>query len=105
MWPLAVVFWLINALFGVLFALAAGYWLRMRLDGSLATRTLLENLDANVLVDLYLHHGEGLRMLLVVAALLARCTPLLWWWLHAVIILGLQRGRAQREDAGGGLRG
>ena len=91
-WSLAIVFWLINALFGVLFALAAGYWLRVALDGSLATRTLLENLDANVLIDLYLHHGEGFRMLLVVAALLALAYVLVWFWLHAVIILAVRGG-------------
>jgi hypothetical protein len=91
-WSLAVVLWLINALFGVLFALAAGCWLWIALDGSRATRTLLENLDANVLIDLYMHHGEGFRMLLVVAAVLALVYVLLWFWLHAAIILAVRGG-------------
>ena len=72
---------LVTALFGVAFALASGAWLDDALEGSLATRTLLRSIDANVLVDLWYHHREGLRMLLVVG--------------------GAARGRDTRRSGGG----
>jgi hypothetical protein len=89
-WPLIVVLGVITALFGVAFALASGAWLDDALEGSLATRTLLHRIDADVLVDLWYHHREGLNMLLVAAALLAVVHTALWWWLHGVVIAALQ---------------
>jgi hypothetical protein len=90
-WPLVVVLWLIAAVFGLAFALASGVWLTDALDGSLATRTLFRQLDADVFVDLWYHHREGLRVLLVLAAVLAVVHTVLWWWLHGVLICALQR--------------
>ena len=89
-WPLVTILWLLGSLCGAAFALATAAWLSDALEGSLATRTLFREIDANVLVDLYYHHGEGLRMLGVVAALLAAIHTALWWWLHGVLVLALQ---------------
>ncbi len=89
-WPLTLVLWLINAIFGVVFALASGYWLALVLDGSLATRTLLKTLDAQVLVDLYRHHATSFRMLLVLAAFIAAHNVLLWFWLHGVVVCAVR---------------
>lgn len=93
-WPLVVTLWLITAGFGVAGALASGAWLTDALDGSLATRTLARTIDADVLVDLWYHHGEGLHMLLVLAIGLAVVHTVLWWWLHGVVVLSLQRASA-----------
>ncbi|MBX3027280.1 hypothetical protein KF840_20475 [bacterium] len=85
-WPLVLALWLIGAAFGLAFALAAQAWLATALEGSLATRTLAHHLDPDVLVDLWYHHGEGLRMLGVVAAVLGVAHVALWWWLDGVIV-------------------
>src|SRR5215475_479907 len=89
-WPLIVVLWLIVAAFGAAFALASGTWLTDALDASLATRTLFRQLDADVFVDLWYHHREGLRALLTLAAVLAAVHTILWWWLDAVVVCAVQ---------------
>ncbi len=93
-WPLVLSLWLIGTAFGLAFALAAQAWLSMALEGSLATRTLAHHLDADVLVDLWYHHGEGLRMLGVVAAVLAVAHVILWWWLDGVLVAALRAGES-----------
>src|SRR5262245_31382849 len=90
-WPLVVLLGLITAAFGFAFALSSAAWLGDALEGSLETRMLRHNIDANVLVDLWYHHREGLHMLLVVAVVLAAAHTVLWWWLHGVVICSLQR--------------
>lgn len=104
-WVLIVTLWLITATFGLAGALASGAWLSQALDGSLATRTLARTIDANVLVDLWYHHGEGLHMLLVLAMVLAVVYSVLWWWLHGVVVLSLQRHPAERGEGSGEARG
>jgi hypothetical protein len=94
-WPLIVTLWLIAAAFGFAFALASGIWLRDALDGSLATRTLFRTLDADVFVDLWYHHREGLHGLAAMALVLAAVHTVLWWWLHGVVIAALQRPEAE----------
>jgi hypothetical protein len=89
-WPLVVALWLIAAAFGAVFALASGAWLTDALDASLATRTLFKQLDADVFVDLWYHHREGLRGLVMVAAVLAAVHTVLWWWLDAVVVCAVQ---------------
>lgn len=89
-WWLALVLWGINALFGVAFALASGHWLSLALDGSLATRTLLKDLDPNVLIDLYYYHGTSFRMLGVLAVFMGVVYALLWCWLHGVVIASVK---------------
>lgn len=98
-WPLILIVWLTSVAFGLTFALASGAWLTDALDGSLATRTLFHSLDSDVLVDLWYHHREGLRALLILGMVLLAVHTVLWWWLHGVIIASLQlpaggRGRA-----------
>jgi hypothetical protein len=90
-WPLVTVLWLTAVTFAAAFGTASGLWLAHALEGSLATRTLFKQIDADVLVDLYYHHGESLRMLGVVALLLAVVHTVLWWWLHGVVIYSVQR--------------
>lgn len=89
-WPLVLALWLAGAAFGAAFALASAAWLDLALEGSLASRTLIHHLDADVLVDLWYHHGEGLRMLAVVAALLAVAHVILWWWLDGIVVASLR---------------
>jgi hypothetical protein len=96
-WGLVTVLWLIEALFGAAFAIASGMWLTGALDGSLATRTLFRRIDADVLVDLWVHHQEGLRVLLALAAVLAALHTIVWWWLHAVVVAGVQRPPARER--------
>src|SRR5262245_39193543 len=96
-WPLIVVLWLIAAVFGVTFALAAGAWLSDALEGSLATRTLFRSIDPDVLVDVWYHHREGLDALLVLGAVLAVGRTILWWWLDGVVICALQLPEGERD--------
>lgn len=105
LWPFVTVLWLVNVLFGVLFFLAASYWLALALDHSLATRTLLRDLDPNVLVDLYRHHGESFHLLLVSALLLAIGYLLLWFWLHGTVIFAVraEKGMVSRAAWRSGL--
>jgi hypothetical protein len=88
-WPLVLILWLIGAAIGLAFTLAAQAWLVTALEGSMASRTLAHRLDADVLVDLWYHHGEGLRMLAVIAALLGVLHMALWWWLDGVIVASI----------------
>ena len=61
-------------------------WLATALDKSLATRTLLTDLDMNVFVDLLGHHGESLLDAAVGGVLLAVVCWLFGVWLNAVTI-------------------
>ena len=49
-WPVVVVLFLANLAAGVGFTAATWWWLSWSLDASLATRTLLADLDLNVFV-------------------------------------------------------
>ena len=101
-WPLVLALWLIGTAFGLVFTLAAQAWLAMALEGSLASRTLAHTLDPDVLVDLWYHHGEGLRMLGVVAGVLALAHVVLWWWLDGVVVAAVRdpQTSAWREGLG-----
>jgi hypothetical protein len=90
-WPLIVILWLITATFGLAFALATAAWLSDALEGSLATRAVFRTVDPDVLIDLWYHHREGLRALLVLGFVLAAVHTVLWWWLDGVVISSLQR--------------
>jgi hypothetical protein len=85
-WPLAFLLFAATALPGLVFAATAWLWLAAALDKSLATRTLLTDLDMNVFVDLIGHHGESLWMLLLGGALLVAACWLLGVWLNATTI-------------------
>ncbi|MFQ5668446.1 MAG: hypothetical protein ACE5I7_18735 [Candidatus Binatia bacterium] len=95
-WALVLVLLLVNLLSGLGFTAVAWSWLSMALDSSLATRTLLADLDVNVFVDLFVHHGDSLRMLLVAAGVMAVFFILVGVWLNAVTVV------AVGDDAGTG---
>ncbi|MGD9763836.1 MAG: hypothetical protein AB7V27_09005 [Candidatus Binatia bacterium] len=88
-WPLIAALWAIELGFGAIFAVASATWLSAALEGSLATRTLLQDLDADVLVDLWYHHREGLHMLIVLGVVLAGLHWLAWCWLYGVVVSAL----------------
>jgi hypothetical protein len=91
--PLVLVLFVANLVFGVLFAATAGSWLSLALDASLATRTLLTDVDLNVFVDLFVHHGGGLRMLLIGGGALAGLFALLGIWTSAVTVAAVGEPR------------
>jgi hypothetical protein len=97
-WPLALILWCAGMAFGAAFGWAASFWLSHALDASLATRTLVNDLDPNVFVDLYFHHWEGLRMLLPVAVVLAVVYVLLWTGLHGVVVHAVRSREAALGD-------
>lgn len=88
-WPVVVVLFLANLAVGLCFTGATWSWLSESLDNSLATRTLLTDLDWNVFVDLVAHHSESLRMLLVAGVLLAIPALLLGVWLNAAAVVAV----------------
>jgi hypothetical protein len=85
-WPLALLLFAATAVPGLVFAATAWVWLANALGKSLATRTLLTDLDMNVFVDLIGHHGESLWMLVVGGMLLTVVCWLLGVWLNAMTI-------------------
>lgn len=88
-WPVVVVLFIANLAVGLCFTGAAWSWLSEALDNSLATRTLLTDLDWNVFVDLFAHHGDSLHMLLVAGVLLALPALLLGVWLNAAVVVAV----------------
>jgi hypothetical protein len=98
-WPLILALWLIAAVFGAAFALASGVWLTDALDGSLATRTLFRQLDADVFVDLWYHHREGLRGLVMLGLVLGAVHTILWWWLDAVVVCAVEETSGEEHPS------
>ena len=88
-WPLAALLFAASCLPSFVFSALAWSWLADALDRSLATRSLLTDLDMNVFVDLLEHHGEGLWMLGVAGLLLAGVCWLVGVWLNAVTIVAV----------------
>jgi hypothetical protein len=88
-WPVVIVLFVANLAAGFCFTAAAWSWLSAALDNSLASRTLLTDLDWNVFIDLLVHHGESLRMLLLGGLLLALPAILLSIWLNAVAVVAV----------------
>ena len=93
-WPIVLVLFLASLASGLSFTAAAWSWLSLALDRSLASRTLLTDLDLNVFVDLYVHHGESLRVLVITGSALALAFGLLGVGLNAVAVV------AVREEVG-----
>jgi hypothetical protein len=98
-WPLALMLWFVGMAFAAAFGWAISFWLVHALDGSLATRTLVNDLDPNVFVDLYFHHWEGLRMLLPIAVVLAIVYVILWAWLHGVVVHAVRSREAALTES------
>ncbi|HVO24146.1 MAG TPA: hypothetical protein VMW56_11010 [Candidatus Margulisiibacteriota bacterium] len=88
-WPVVIVLFVANLAAGFCFTAAAWSWLSVSLDNSLASRTLLTDLDWNVFVDLLVHHGQSLRMLLLGGLLLALPAGLLGIWLNATAVVAV----------------
>jgi hypothetical protein len=82
-WPIVILLWAIGALFGLAFSLAAGRWLTLALQSSLLTRALLKNIDANVVIDLWIHHRDSLAMLGGVGVVVGLAQLALSIWLNA----------------------
>ena len=96
-WPAVLVLFLANLLAGLTFTAASWLWLNVALDRSLATRTLLTDLDMNVFVDLFVHHGESFRTLCYGAAGAGALFILLGVWLNAVAIVAVCDQAALRD--------
>jgi len=88
-WPVVIVLFIANLAVGLCFTGAAWSWLSESLDNSLASRTLLTDLDWNVFVDLVAHHGHSLHMLLAAGVVLAIPTLLLGIWLNAAAVVAV----------------
>ena len=93
-WPLVLVLFAVHLLAGMIFTAAGWSWLSIALDRSLATRSLLTNLDTNLLVDLFVHHAGSFRMLILVGGVLAAAFLVLGVWLNAstVAVVGEDLG-------------
>src|SRR5262249_31236616 len=85
-WALCLVLFAFSLAAGLSFAAVTWTWLADALDNSLATKTLLADLDVNVFVDLFMHHAEGWRTLAVPPALAAVFFALLGVWLNGAVI-------------------
>ena len=86
-WPVVLLAFLASLSTGAVFMAASWSWLSLALDNSLATRTLLTDLDMNVFVDLFLHHGDSWRMLLGAGAMLAAVVAAVTVWLNAITVI------------------
>jgi hypothetical protein len=85
-WPLVLVLFLASLLAGLSFAAAAWFWLASALGSSLATRTLLSDLNVQIFIDLFVHHRESLWMLVLAGSILAAAFVGLSVWLNAAAI-------------------
>lgn len=85
-WRFAVLVFVIGLLGALAFMACSWVWLASALDSSLATRTLLTSLDANVFIDLRRHHDDEFGLLVMVAAILAVGGGLLSIWVNAAVL-------------------
>lgn len=88
-WPVILLLYAVSLAGALSFTAVAWSWLALALHASLATRTLLTNLDMNAFIDLLAYHTESLRMLGVSGAELAAPFLLLGIWLDAVAVLNV----------------
>src|SRR5512140_2206328 len=88
-WPLAAILFSASYVFGFGFSAGTWTWLASALDKSLATRTLLTDLDMNIFVDLFAHHGDSLWMLLLGGGSLAVVAWFLAVWVNALTIVAV----------------
>ena len=88
-WRVVLVLFVANLAAGACCTAAAWVWLSDSLDNSLASRTLLTDLDWNVFVDLFVHHAHSLQMLLVGSLMLALPVVLLGVWLNAAAVVAV----------------
>jgi hypothetical protein len=93
-WPMVVALFVASLLAGLGFAAAAWSWLSLALGSSLATRTLLTDLNVEVFIDLFIHHHESLWVLLLAGLVLAVAFALLGVWLNAAAIVSVGEERS-----------
>lgn len=89
-WPIALLLWAVGAGCGLAFSLISGRWLEVSLNASLASRTLLKDLDLNILGELFQRHNESFRFLIFAAVVLGTAHTLLSVWLNAGVIKSVQ---------------
>jgi hypothetical protein len=95
-WPVVGLLFGAHLAAGLCAGMAAWLWLAAALDNSLATRTLLADLDVNVFVDLFVHHGASLRMLVLLGAAILLGAMAIGIWLNAVAVVAV----AEEETLG-----
>lgn len=88
-WPLLPILLLTAVLAGLSFSAICWQWLSLALDKSLATRTLLRDLDMNVFIDLFIHHRESLYMLLLCGVLLLVVFWFMWICLTGAVVVAV----------------
>lgn len=103
-WPLVLVLFGVHLAAGLLFTTAAWSWLAVALDRSVATRSLLTELDATLLVDLFFHHSESLGALSIGVGLLLLLLVLLGIWFTASVVAAVGEDLDLRECLHRGLR-
>jgi hypothetical protein len=89
-WPIVIVLWLAGVAFALAFTLTASNWLDRALDESFASRSLVWDLNFNLLGDLLAHHRESLTVLWVVPVMLVVFFLLFSVWLTAGAVAGVQ---------------
>jgi len=96
-WPVMLALFGSNLVAGLIFAGIAAAWLSSALDASLATRTLLTDLDMNVFVDLLANHGDTLQLLLVGGGFLAVVLALVGVGLNALAVVAVNEDGSLRD--------
>ena len=86
---LIVVLYIIGAAVVAVFGTAVWLTVEHMLDGALATRTLLTDLDANVFLDLIVHKSDSLRGLGLAGLVVAGGALILYVWLNAALIVAV----------------
>jgi hypothetical protein len=89
-WPLVIILWAAGVLFALAFSLISGQWLAWALNASLASRSLLKDLNVNVLTDLWVYHRESLAMLGIVGLVLVIAYVSFSIWLNAGVVRSVQ---------------
>jgi hypothetical protein len=103
-WPVVLVLFLVSVLAGGSFAAAAWFWLASALGSSLATRTLLTDLNVQVFIDLFIHHRESLKILLLAGAILTVAFGVLGVWLNATAIAAVGEETSTTSCLLGGIQ-
>jgi len=102
-WPVVLILLFATVATGFAFAAMTWVWLSEALDSTLATRTLLTDLDMNVFIDLFAHHAEGFRMLVTGGATLAVIFALAGIWMNATAVVAVTSDHRAAECLRRGL--
>lgn len=103
-WPIVLLLFAGSLLAGLSFSAATWSWLSMALGKSLATRSLLTDLNVQVFIDLFAHHSESLNVLLLTGLGLALISALVGIWLNAVAIAAVADDGSTSQCLGRGWR-